>query len=674
MAGCVNDDGVQIDQALHGYAGGHRLIASSSKLHEADARTMLVLSDASTVRFSDPTHGILTGYPLTKSSKYVLARTWPAPEMPRPGCVWTHSLLIGFADLATISNVLSLLGLFRRPNSQPNGYDVSLRAEGVRHLPEGLDDPRAPGLLNALYLEPISKVELSVSHPVADEALILAAWMQQWPRLRRAFRFCSLVGADRSISSDAFDLQMTTALSPGTGPTIPDAQLAGGGPVDSSLNEAACDLRRPGDLRAFLRLVGGDVPRGRAAMAPLCRLHDTLERADRGQMSYGVALDALEALGVNQARAARRLVADHAIANIANVDDRTFQFILDDALAAESEPDAPIVDTVGDALWKRSPTEFVAALEDQGRLGFVANRAVRTLPVGSLAERVEQEPDIALRISLARPDVTQHSAFWRNRLVDVAAILAQMDAPSPAVLGAILSAGRADAVRVVIHRFGVSETLVAVNARLHDETIDLRAWLDALVADPTILAGVLATGKLSRPLVVSFSRRVRPDDVPNDYGDDPWVIAAHAAGSVSSTDEAIFSAFLMARALGRRSRSKAALFQMAFGRVHASLADGSMPYDGWSIINQMLPWPLPWGEWDRCARLKEAVVESFIDNELDPATFGWITPSQSAFEDMARIAARGRSGRAFLERVRKSIQNQSEPSIQARSKLLKKLI
>ena len=32
----------------------------------------------------------VTGYPLDSINAYALAMTWYAPEMPRPGCVWTR--------------------------------------------------------------------------------------------------------------------------------------------------------------------------------------------------------------------------------------------------------------------------------------------------------------------------------------------------------------------------------------------------------------------------------------------------------------------------------------------------------------------------------------------------------------------------------------------------------
>ena len=103
-----------VHQALHGYKDGHRLLASSLGLKGRDASKLLVMSDVSGPNAQIVSDGYLTGYPLLDCGLYALARTWPAPEMPRPGCVWTHTLLIDFADLAIIDSV-TLIGSFRRP-------------------------------------------------------------------------------------------------------------------------------------------------------------------------------------------------------------------------------------------------------------------------------------------------------------------------------------------------------------------------------------------------------------------------------------------------------------------------------------------------------------------------------------------------------------------------------
>ena len=65
-----------VHQALHGYSDGHRLISSSLPLDGAEARAMLVMSDLSGSGVKPSDKGYLTGYPLERFGKYVLARTW----------------------------------------------------------------------------------------------------------------------------------------------------------------------------------------------------------------------------------------------------------------------------------------------------------------------------------------------------------------------------------------------------------------------------------------------------------------------------------------------------------------------------------------------------------------------------------------------------------------------
>src|SRR5712692_7263106 len=92
----------RVHQALHGYSDGHRLLACSTTLKPKEQKAMLIMSDVSGSGAVIDKAGYLTGYPLPESGMYALARTWPATELPRPGCVWTHTLLIDFSDLALL--------------------------------------------------------------------------------------------------------------------------------------------------------------------------------------------------------------------------------------------------------------------------------------------------------------------------------------------------------------------------------------------------------------------------------------------------------------------------------------------------------------------------------------------------------------------------------------------
>src|SRR5260370_308627 len=103
-----------VHQAIHGYRDGHRLLSSSTTLSAEAARTMLVLSDMSGPSMQPGFDEYLTGYPLPGLDLFVFAKTWYAAEMQRPGCVWTHSLLIPRLQISQVATAC-LLEKFRRP-------------------------------------------------------------------------------------------------------------------------------------------------------------------------------------------------------------------------------------------------------------------------------------------------------------------------------------------------------------------------------------------------------------------------------------------------------------------------------------------------------------------------------------------------------------------------------
>src|SRR3954463_7223741 len=105
---------MRIEQNLHGYADGHRLLAGSVALSRQAKYLTLGLSDMSGRSMVPGFEEYLTGYPLSDGTYYAFARTWYALEMERPGCVWTHTLLIGAKDLGGVMELGSLRRLFRR--------------------------------------------------------------------------------------------------------------------------------------------------------------------------------------------------------------------------------------------------------------------------------------------------------------------------------------------------------------------------------------------------------------------------------------------------------------------------------------------------------------------------------------------------------------------------------
>jgi hypothetical protein len=268
-------EAIYIDQALHGYADGHQLLATSADLTSEQQSTLLIMSDLSGPAFRSGYESYLTGYPLSGGAVYCLARTWFAPELPRPGCVWTQTFLIKAEDLARIADFDQVSELFQRPTgpSELGGYCRRLVLD-QRTLASSRLPIDGQAILRALY-DGGKQVVISSESSLNYEPLLLAIFEQQWPKLRRSFRFCS--GA-LSLRDTDFELSVsppeaTHSLSE-EGILISNKYV--GRHSEDWLRVANSDLiqrEQKTEYRNFLWHFGPDLTEGRAAFRPLTEIY-----------------------------------------------------------------------------------------------------------------------------------------------------------------------------------------------------------------------------------------------------------------------------------------------------------------------------------------------------------------------------------------------------------------
>lgn len=286
----------KIDHALFGYAEGHRQLASTIRLPSQDMYHLGAASDlASDVRL-DPAKSYLTGLSLVESQRYALIRTWAAPEMPRPGCVWSHVLLLDEEIMSTQLDMSIFLSLFRNPKEVDRGFysgSLLLDADGPTLLPSHA--PRADLISEIIgpYYSHEPTFLSSSAGADALEAAIAAVWSQQWPRLRMEFSFrTAQLGSRRRRSSSKYDVQVAFS----------DAsdEIVRSDWVDAATADASSGKVTP--LRRFLWRYGRDVkdPRSRfrllvetclasierrqLPMAAAARVFDELNEEDDGSI------------------------------------------------------------------------------------------------------------------------------------------------------------------------------------------------------------------------------------------------------------------------------------------------------------------------------------------------------------------------------------------------------
>lgn len=187
----TKDDYIGVDQAVFGYSNGHRQLASSAILSSIDMYELAAASDLAPGVDLSLDNSYLTGMVLPESKRYALIRTWLAPEMPRPGCVWSHVLLVGREVLASLVDLTILNECFRRPSQYESDESLSMLL-AVNRLRKGrrAKVDVVEKVIEACYGDIPLKAKAFDDRE--RELAILAVWSQQWPRMRTRFVFRSV--------------------------------------------------------------------------------------------------------------------------------------------------------------------------------------------------------------------------------------------------------------------------------------------------------------------------------------------------------------------------------------------------------------------------------------------------------------------------------------------------
>ena len=202
----------KIHQALWGYSSGHDLLASSTPLSNQSLKILGPLSDLSGPAVPKGFDGYLTGCFLPAENFYALSKTWYAPEMPRLGCVWTHTLLLD-CNSSTEINQIDLESLFQRPNALKrtwkNFYMMPIEIDGAckSELTPSDIQKTAYCLLSILtrHAEPV--VAVAEDNATLNAALVYML-CDMGLNFFRDLTFCTGSFSNREVQKVPLDLQI----------------------------------------------------------------------------------------------------------------------------------------------------------------------------------------------------------------------------------------------------------------------------------------------------------------------------------------------------------------------------------------------------------------------------------------------------------------------------------
>jgi hypothetical protein len=674
-----------IHQAIHGYRDGHRLLSSSTPLPPDASRTMLVLSDMSGPSMQPGFDEYLTAYPLPGTELFVLAKTWYAPEMQRPGCVWTHSLLILRSHIARVA-CTSLLGAFRRP--QLDGVESAAtkpvevdEASGDTTPDAFADRGLAAAMIGAVLGQP--RPVIVVAETASQfEALFLRLWEELWPAERTRFSFCTGALMPRANAGALLDLQAVPRA-------IPPSQFR-----KSASSALVLDLRTPGKPEAWVDLVLDGAVKGDATFRTWL---EAAAGADAGRAvvpSLAPIFGEWHAPGSSARSAlmsvvgAKDLEAGARSRLIGMVFDRAYtesgaagRRDLLQVLCAHRDQDlAPIASMLEDQtkrLFEESRADGVMLVLSLlgGELTDVGERLLRTAVLLLVPNDVEtfgdaQAPFLPTIVG-ANPALAQSPILWQrvgSRAIDV---LSQLGAANleedarGAVIDAIFSSGRDVSVDAIV-RFGGKVAIIRALSALASDQLQLSwQWRTALSAQPnTVLEWLENLGAPSLRDLDLGSRFVSPKATQSRLAT-VWKSGTASSGSVAPR-VAAFGLTLAFWEADVKSPLLAACFQPTYDAAGSS----RLEYEEWDWLREQAPAVSWYRDWDRCERLAAALGRLLEKRNASLETVFGIVHSRPAIRKVAAVLHDEKDTRPYLKALRKAVESSSVGTREQRDALL----
>jgi hypothetical protein len=635
---------IEIDQCLHGYSEGHRLLSYSTELSKEAQRTMLVMSDMSGPTMQTGFEEYITGYPIPNTRLYAFSKTWFAPEMSRPGCVWTHTLILPSEALQSIQDLRVLLQYFERPQSQSDFSSYSSRIL--------LDQSSNPLLSQNNHLQTFAALVLSelyghdkdypVIFPVNDtqnlDNVVTAIWSQQWPALREHFAFCTGSISVRSINGNPFDLQFIPLNQrrqfereiKDSKFVNSDVLLERAAPWHSALLQDVT-LATNTPLRCFLKAFGNG---SRHLMGNLTsfyiQYHDlksnTMDARRIIDLFFSLFPDAnsknqdvvkcilgrqfrkeqTDLLGVSEYEMLFGLATYPNEINVAteyfNVRTRAQQLFNNDNSKA-IDLLARIIKNRITPIGKEIFHGIASVLTTENLLYISTSQRELLFAIASAVPTIAAKPPVW---KIVRPEhLTLLEAISTNNLSDL---------EKSAIITAIIEAGLSSISSQLLRKFG-NGTIIELVAFMdsHDNLPgNLAEWSHILRDNPETVIDLLKTRKLnSAQTLVFIATGLEPRGIILDQQYTAlWShLLKQFENDMNEQSSYVLSCFFMPIALSTVGQDSNHLASFSFPFIHDALVKNQLDWKTWQFIEPLLP-ELPWHwfrSWDKCERLRTAM-------------------------------------------------------------------
>lgn len=652
-----------IHQSLHGYSEGHKLLQSSISLTPEQRWQMLVMSDPDAPRTADPNVGAVIGYPLTGGGHYCLAKTWQAPELPRPGCVWTHSLIIADPDLAHIPDLRHLSKLFSKPEFKvmDGAYSSVISLSDAQSIGTSWKMTPDIELLFASY-EFINVNPIEVSEDVEQITIAVLGMMnQQWPKMRRNFSF--FVGLHPRPDM-AFDLMIHVNRSLSQRAT-PDNKAIRNVALPTWISFAIDDLLRndhKSDFRKFLWTYGFELDEGRSGFVGLTLLFIALESKNTDTNQILIILNQYFSTPKAAAKLKSAIFSLDTIYRIDNGDEIQILRSLIALPEGKCIPDSVVdiqnrVNYCIDKGWTGLLVFAVNALHQDSPRASQLTQAIAELSESRILRQDRLPIDDLIELTSKTPALVHSESIWRMppidqmKLLNALKYLAPTDLRLPDLLRIFLNTGAWEIIDEILRIFqvpAIEAFFTSLDQCIFNQSAIPLLTMSNIAIHAESIAKLARSGKLGSESSFLVTLILEPHALlVRSLPVNVWLPCAFSHSWRHNPDDQLKSeVFLLSIALREIRSCPSQYLSYSFGHIyevimHSHLSDGQ-----WAYLEPYVP--LVPAIWDRCERLLKGTLRVCISRDFSLEEFVRIFDSDRILTRALEMLIRMKTGRVYL--------------------------
>lgn len=659
-----------IHQTVHGYRDGHRLLSSSTPLPADASRALLVLSDLSGPSMQLGFEDYLTAYPLPGSDLFVFAKTWYASEMQRPGCVWTHSLLMS-RELVSRFSTDQLLACLHRPRLEgvENSAISSIEVFDVARAPveeDWADRSVSAALLGAVFGQ-ARPVLVPVDTANQLELPLRRIWDVLWPTAKSRFSFCTGALMPRTVAGNLMDVQAV----PRAVPTSQFRRIAGSAIVidvratQSSQHWAEKLLeefeRQDFAFRDWMeRAVGAGVSLG--AVMHFVPIFDQWKAARWSAQDTLASLVESSELGPTARAELARMVFERASSEAGPSARRELLQQLCSSREVTPERFESTLEEQTAQLFLESRTEGVAlvvsllgsTLTAVG--GRVLQSAVGALVASDLDLFVDAQAPFLSTLAGANPSLAASPTLWRRAGGSAADVLAGLSAEwlgekdRAVIVEAIFSADCDIPVDRFVNFGGKYAIFGALDAIDRGHLRLSWQWRSALSRQADMVLEWLEYQTTVTPHKLELCTKLTSPEKSSGRLVAIWEAGCSGAQALTPRVAAFGLALAFAHGNARSS-----LLSRCFEAVYYEASRTNLEYEAWDWLQRHASPVSRWREWDKCERLAAALARILERDDAALETVFRIVLSRQVMGSLTAVLEKDRNLRPYLNALRKAV-------------------